>query len=148
MASPKRYTTTVSTTTGDRLARGGAKVLSSIDPLAVIREVVELVKTISDADREREAIWARREVLVTALNNEKELLLSYFDRRFSERENALSAFYDLLHKAVDSGNSEVLQAALAGILGVLKDSPLSDLESFRKAMLDPNTDANSSEIIF
>ena len=76
-------------------------------------------------------------MLVTALNNEKEVLLDYFEKRFAERREAFEQFYDLLHTAVETGDPIQLQASLAGILGIIKENPLGDLVAFRQKRDDP-----------
>ena len=43
-----------------------------------------------------------------------------------------------MHKAVESKNTEELQVALAGVLGILKDNPLGDLSEFRMNWQNPN----------
>ena len=79
----------------------------------------------------------KRDVLITALNHERDALLAYFKLRFAERRSALNEFYDLLHKAVENENTEQMQVSLAGILGIIKDNPFSDLEEFRAQWGNP-----------
>ena len=105
---------------------------------AVVSAAVEFFKVHEAEETQREYIRAQRDALVTALNNERDLLLGYFDKRFAERRSALEEFYTLLHHAVDSGNIDELQAALTGILGILKDNPLGDLAEFRKNWANPD----------
>lgn len=64
--------------------------------------------------------------------------MAYFDKRFDERKAVLDKFFGVLDGAVEGQDRETLHVALEGILGVLKDNPLADLESFRKSMLDPD----------
>jgi len=67
-----------------------------------------------------------------------DLLDKDFERRFSERRSALEEFYALLRESVDGGDTARLQAALAGILGVIQENPLGDLEKFRENWADPD----------
>ena len=103
----------------------------------VIAAAVDYLKDRESEVTQREYIRAHRDVLVTALNNEKEVLLDYFEKRFAERREALEQFYDLLHTAVETGDPIQLQASLAGILGIIKENPLGDLVAFRQKWDDP-----------
>lgn len=106
--------------------------------IGIIAAAVEYMR-IHQAERtRREYIWAQRDALVTALNNERDCILAYFEHRFAERRSALEEFYALLRASVDSGDTAQLQAALAGILGVIQENPLGDLEKFRENWADPD----------
>ena len=123
---------------GGTVARGGGKVVASVNPLAVVTEVVGYLKTRQEEQTKREYIWAKRDAIVTELNNEKEVVLSYFGHRFAERKGALEQFYSLLHRAVDTGNDQHLETALNGILGIIQENPLKDFAEFKRNMSDPN----------
>ena len=103
-----------------------------------ITKALEFLREHEAEETQREYIRAQRDVLVTALNNERDLLLDYFDKRFAERRFALEEFFELMHKSVGSKNTDELQVALAGILGILRDNPLGDLAEFRKNWKNPN----------
>ena len=123
---------------GETVAKGSTKVVGTVNPLAVVTEVVGYLKTRQDEKTKRECIWAKRDAIVTELNNEKEVVLSYFEHRFAERKGALEQFYSLLHRAVDTGNDQQLETALNGILGIIQENPLKDFAEFKKNMADPN----------
>ncbi len=102
-----------------------------------IQAAIEYMQ-VHEAERtQREYISAKQDVLVTALNNERDCLLAYFEHRFAERRSALEEFYELLHTAVGNGDTTQLQASLAGILGIIKDNPLDDLVEFRERWSNP-----------
>ena len=105
---------------------------------AFITQTLEFLRVHEAEETQREYIRAQRDALATALNNERDLLLDYFDKRFAEHRAALDEFFELMRKAVGSKNTDELQTALAGILGVLKDNPLGDLAEFRKNWNNPN----------
>ena len=107
------------------------------DALTVIKEVISAYNTHNAEQTKREEIWAKRDVLILALNSEKELLLTYFEHRFAERKASLEQFYKLLHKSVESGNEIQLQTALTGIVGIIQENPLSDFAEFRKNRANP-----------
>jgi len=47
---------------------------------------------------------------------------------FSERDKALGKHYELLDKAIEKDDNELVIAALKGISGIVSSSPLSDFE--------------------
>ena len=106
--------------------------------MGIIAAAVEYMRIHESEQTRREYIWARRDALVTALDNERDCILAYFEHRFAERRSALEEFYALLRESVDSRDTARLQAALAGILGVIQENPLGDLEKFRENWADPN----------
>ena len=117
-----------------------AAALSLADKLAVevVYAAVDFLKSHDAETTQREYIRAHRDVLVTALNNQKNCLLTYFEQRFAERREALEQFYGLLHSAIESSDTTQLQASLVGILGVIKDNPLGDLVEFRQKWTNPD----------
>ena len=115
-----------------------ANTLSSADALTILKEAIAYYKTREVEQTKREEIWSKRDVLIVALNNEKDVILTYFEHRFEERKSSLEQFYNLLHKSVGSDNEIELQTALAGILGIIKENPLSDFAEFRKNMSNPD----------
>ena len=117
---------------------GGKVGGRAVNILPLITEAIDYYKIRSEERIKREEIWAKRDVLVTALNNEKEVILTYFEHRFAERKMALEQFYRLLHRAVDSGNDNELQVALNGILGIIQENPLKDFAEFKKNMSNPD----------
>ena len=103
----------------------------------IIKAALEFLKEQDANETEREYIRAHRDLLMTALNNERDLILAYFDHCFAERRVALEELFELMHKAVDRQNTDELQAALTGILGIIKDNPLGDLAEFRNNWENP-----------
>ncbi|RMG72014.1 MAG: hypothetical protein D6711_13890 [Chloroflexi bacterium] len=128
----KKYDTVV------KVAKVGSDVVRAINPMAVITETIEYLRTREEEQTKREHIWSKRDVLVTALNNEKDVLLAYFDYRFKERKATLEQFYDILQRASRSGDGDQLQVALTGILGIIQENPLKDFAEFKKNMSNPD----------
>ena len=56
-----------------------------------------------------------------------------------EAREALREFYQVLHNDVETGDAHQLDAAICGILGILKGNPLNDYEQFKRAWQDPDT---------
>jgi hypothetical protein len=106
-------------------------------PLAVVSELLDYLKVKEQETTARLRIRAQRDVLVRALENEKEIILSYFQVRFAERKSALEQLFALLQTAAEKGEEKSLDIALTGIVTILKENPLGDLVEFRKNMANP-----------
>jgi len=111
----------------------GKVVIQNLNPLEILREYLDYRKTVEEQETERERIAAKRDVAVAVIESEKEVIFEYFKLRFSERKDALRELFNVLHAAVGQKNEKAMDTALTGILGVLKDNPLKDFESFRQA---------------
>ena len=104
----------------------------------VIDSAVDYLKHHDSEHTQREYIRAHRDVLITALNNQRDCLLAYFEQRFAERRVALEHFYQVLHTALEYRDNAELQAALIGILAIIQDNPLADLAEFRVQWNNPD----------
>ena len=121
---------------GKVILNGGKVIVRDLNPLEVVREYVSYRKTVSEQQTERKRIAAKRDVAVRLIESEREIILEYFAQRFAERKAALNGFFDVLHTAVQEKNEHAMDTALSGILGIVKDSPLKDFETFRQARAD------------
>ena len=107
--------------------------MQNLNPLEVLREYVAWRKTAEEQNTERQRIIAKRKVAVLAIETERDVILEYFKLRFSERKDALKGFFRVLHAAVEEKNEKAMDTALERILGVVKDNPLKDFETFRSS---------------
>ena len=112
---------------------GGKVIVQNLDPLEVLREYISYRKTAEEQQTERARIAAKRDIAVRLIESEREIILEYFAQRFAERKAALNGFFDVLHTVVQEKNEHAMDTALSGILGIVKDSPLKDFETFRQA---------------
>lgn len=54
----------------------------------------------------------------------------FMEKTFGERDKALTRHYDLLDKAVASGDRDMILASLQGISSIVTKSPLDDFDKF------------------
>lgn len=120
------------------VAKSTAEVAQSFNALSVITDFVAYLKVQQEEETKRDAIAAKRDSLIEAIQSEKELIENYFNLRFEERKDALHSFFEVLRNGVVNNDSEIIDSALSGILGILQDSPLQDLEKFRIWFYNPN----------
>lgn len=123
----------VGTSIVGRVSTGGRVFVQSLNPLAVVQEYYAFRKVVEKQETERERIIAQRAIAVRTIEAERDTILEYFKLRFAERGEALSGFFDALHRAVEAKSDKAMDIALAGILGIIKDSPLKDFEAFRNS---------------
>lgn len=121
-----------------KVAQNANEITQSLNALGVITDFVEYLKVQQVEQTKRDAIAAKRDTLVKAIESERELIEEFFDKRFAERKYTLKNLFDLLKSALESKDTKTVDLALAGILGILQDSPLKDLEKFRIWFHDPN----------
>ena len=77
--------------------------------LQIILHVASLI--VQEERDEREAgleMEARYNAFIEALKTEQETMVTYFDRVFGERENALRHLYDVMDKATAAGDNKQL----------------------------------------
>ncbi len=123
---------------GELVKTGGKAALMRLNPTQVIAEYLDYKRKVAEEETKREEIWAKRDVALATLSAQKELIEKYFKERFAERAAGLDNFFDLLDSAIESKSEKQVELALAGILGILKDSPLKDFEIFRESFQNEN----------
>lgn len=64
---------------------------------------------------------------------------------FNERGIALGKFYDTLDSAVESGDKDLIIAAMSSISDVVTKSPLKDIQALVARFDDPNDDSEPLE---
>jgi hypothetical protein len=132
----------VAKNTGEHLARqftaGTLPLAAGADAMAVITAGLDYLRVREVEQTKRAYIAAKRDVLLSAITAERDLLQYYFAQRFAERRAALEHLYQALERGIHDQNDRVIDGALSGILDILKDNPLQDLETFRKRWEDPD----------
>lgn len=62
----------------------------------------------------------------------------FLESTFGERNGALQKHYELMDKAIESGDRELILASLQGISNIVTKSPLDDLEQFFEVYNNPD----------
>ena len=84
-------------------------------------------------------IEAWKDVRLTELSHQKEILKTYLEETFKERREMIDGLFDALDKGMDSGNMDVINAAIGGIINLSKDFPLQNVDKLIHAMKDNDT---------
>lgn len=86
----------------------------------------------------REAIAAWRDVKLGELSNQRELLEQFMKETFKERATVIEGFFEKLDEAIESGNDNLLEKSIMGILTIAKHSPLLQAKDLMDAMRNPD----------
>jgi hypothetical protein len=109
-----------------------------VDPLEILQAYFDYKKYEQESQNYREELWVKRDVAIKTLESQKDLILRYFDNVFAERGITLNKFFDILSSGVKFQNDKMIDVALTGILGVIKDNPLKAINSFKENFNKPN----------
>lgn len=103
----------------------------------LIQSVADYMSTLESEKTKRQEIWAHRDAIVHALNQERDIILAYFNHVFAERHLAIAQCFDVVDKSISANDHEGLSMALSAILGVIHDNPLKDFDTFKRRMSEP-----------
>ncbi|MGQ9483290.1 hypothetical protein [Chloroflexus sp.] len=120
------------------IIRYAARQVPALDAMSVITLFIETIQIIQAEETKRAQIAKQRDVLIKALESERQVILAYFEQRFAERRQALDRFFHLLDYGITHHDTKSIDAALTGILGIIQDNPLRDFETFKKCMARPD----------
>lgn len=94
------------------------------------RRIAEQEKT------KRHAIDAWEKVRLQELKNQQVILQQYLDATFSERRHVIDGFFNALDQGLESGNLELIDKAISGIVDIVKESPLRQVDNLIAALND------------
>lgn len=104
--------------------------------LNLMQSAVDLYSQCKMVEEKTEQIRMWSEVKIAETVAKYRSCQEFLNYTFGERDKALSKHYDLLDKAVEDGNKELIVEALHGISGIVTASPLSKFEEFVKLYED------------
>lgn len=128
-----------------RVVKPGKGAITAPDGFAALTEIVEAAReciVVHDVERTNRAkIRAYEATEVARIKAAENILRSYFEQVFAERRTTFGELFSRLDQALEQGNSEVVNAALRGIVDIARTSPLADLgdlSQIRAALDDPD----------
>lgn len=121
----------------NRIALAGGKAKSPSDVVTCIKTFTDVagdvMKFTEIQKTKRVQIRANTEVLIKQIDTVRDTIQSYLDKSFDERRYLFAKEFDLVDKALDTGNTILLEQALASITALAKESPFKGLADFAKA---------------
>ena len=103
----------------------------------LIQCIADYLSAVQSEETKRQEIAAHYGTIVHALNQERNIILTYFHYTFAERRLVLEHCFELMDKAISEQDHESLNSALSTILGVIHENPLKDFETFKSRMSEP-----------
>ncbi|MFB9589396.1 MULTISPECIES: hypothetical protein [Streptomyces] len=110
---------------------------TTADAAKYLMAIIDVAKGIDASLTERARIAADRDKEVARINAASEGLRDYLDRVFSERRELHRSFFARLDRAIEDSDPDTVQACVAGIVEVMKHSPLHDIVELRSVWSDP-----------
>lgn len=127
---------------------GIAKGLASKNPKEALESFNNLVNMAGDVTKftevqktKRKTIEAQRDIIVSNIQSQKEIILSYLEKSFDERKENFSKFFAVVDHAIANNNMEQLAMGMNAINNLAASSPFKDLasiESTQKALTNSN----------
>ena len=102
-----------------------------------VQTIADYMATVQCHETRRQEIAAYHDIIIHALNQERDVILAYFNHTFAERRLVLEQCFDLMDKSIETNDHASLNLALTSILGVIHENPLKDFETFRRRMSEP-----------
>ncbi len=99
------------------------QLIASLDHMYTMRQRTKQIKEIS-------------KVQMANTVARYKLCREFLESTFAERHEALSKYYDVLDKAVESGDNQLIIAAMGNISDVVSTSPLADLQHMAEIFND------------
>lgn len=119
--------------------QGTKQVLNKVNPLDALNviagHVSEWQKVKEQEKTKRHAISAQRDILVQKIQADRDLFLEALRENYKERAVVYSKSFDMLDKAIESGQIEIAQLAMTGILEQIKNNPLPSFGEFKQSFL-------------
>ncbi len=112
----------------------------SVDPLQLLNTVISYGRDWMIAEQqgrtERKAIDSWREVQLSRIRRQQQLLLRALELTFDERRASFSSMFDALDAAIAAGNTDLAASILESITDLAKTSPFKDLQNLELVMDD------------
>ena len=119
------------------------KVTNSANPLSGLTEVVSAWKDFKQTQEQqrtiRTQIMANRDIAVTSIKEQAQLIRFALEKQFGERASNFSELFKQLDRGFESGDDRRIDGALNGIVELSKISPLAQaVQAVQQQLNDPN----------
>ena len=125
------------------------KIFKNLDrfvtPTESLERIVEAysdyMKIAEEEQTKRRGIEALEKTTIAKINAQRDLLMEYLERSFDERAKNFSQMFDVVDRAIATGNNQQLALILDSITRLAQSSPFKDLanlSSVRAALDDPD----------
>lgn len=123
---------------GDFALKGTKSTVSRVNPLDAIDNIVNHVTTWQTIKQQEETkrheISAKRDVLIENIRAERDAFMEVIQQNYKERAVVYNELFERLDQSISSGNIEIAQLAMSGIVEQIKNNPLPTYVEFKKAL--------------
>lgn len=130
-----------------KIAEAGLGVLTKSAPsfLSAINEMTSAWKEYKQVqaveETKRAQILKDRDIAVTSIKEQAQLIRFALEKQFGERANNFSELFKQLDKGFENGDDKRIDVALNGIVELSKISPLAQaVQAVHQQLKDPNVD--------
>ena len=121
------------------------KVANFANPLSSFTEFVSAWKDIKQTQEQqitiRTQIMANRDIAVTSIREQAQLIRFALEKQFGERASNFSELFKRLDEGFERGDDKMIDSMLAGIVELSKISPLAQaVQAVHQQLKDPNVD--------
>lgn len=134
------------TSVENKLASVGGGAKSPSDVMVCIKTFIEttsdVMKFIEIQKTKRTQIRANSDIAIKQIEVVKDTIQTYLDKSFDERRYLFAREFELVDKALETGNALLLEQSLASITALAKESPFKGLADYARAQKElgnPNT---------
>ena len=125
--------------------RTAGSIVNAVNPFQVIKDVTKAYsdyKIIREQEvTRRQSIQANKETVLREIEAKREIILTYLELSFDERETNFKKLFEVLDGAIEKDNIQVIAGTLNAITDLAKSSPFKDLANLsqvRQLTQDPN----------
>lgn len=112
---------------------------AALDAFQMLVKAHHDYKTIVEYEKTKRAgIEAWRDVRVTSIQAQKELLHDYLQQTFAERRHVIDEMFDRLDQGIASGDMSLMNMAMSSIVNIVQSSPLKDAQQIMLSLHDPS----------
>lgn len=121
------------------------KVANFANPFSGVTEFVSAWKDIKQTQEQqrtiRTQIMANRDIAVTSIREQAQLIRFALEKQFGERASNFSELFKRLDEGFERGDDKMIDSMLAGIVELSKISPLAQaVQAVHQQLKDPNVD--------
>ena len=108
--------------------------------LSNIADVIQQYSIVREQEStKRLEIQQQRDIAISKIQAEKEIILTYLQQAFQERREVFHKIFQTLDEAVKMGNIEIVDKSLSGIMVTIQTSPFKDFADFKRKLQDHET---------
>lgn len=115
-----------------------SEVMSTIK--AIGEAAIDAIKFCEIQETKREGIRAQRDVIIRRIDKTADLVKTYLDKTFDERRYQFDKYFQLVDKAIENGDQNLLAMTLQNINALSASSPFKELKAIGEAINNPNTE--------